>query len=141
MPGVVMLPAPLSIFAAVACRRLRPRNRIAVLSPTMPCSAVLRTDRSCCGRACSSPANPMQFPRSPSIDCFNKRRMRSEEHTSELQSLMRISYAVFCLKKKQKHKQPKYKYRNRKVSTQTTTITHLHIYTRNIIINHKCKYK
>src|SRR3546814_6830368 len=28
--------------------------------------------------------------------------IRSEEHTSELQSLMRISYAVFCLKKKQK---------------------------------------
>src|SRR3546814_10502761 len=28
---------------------------------------------------------------------------RSEEHTSELQSLMRISYAVFCLKKKQQH--------------------------------------
>src|SRR3546814_9641576 len=32
---------------------------------------------------------------------------RSEEHTSELQSLMRISYAVFCLKKKNDHtKQP-----------------------------------
>src|SRR3546814_8318924 len=30
--------------------------------------------------------------------------LRSEEHTSELQSLMRISYAVFCLKKKQKTK-------------------------------------
>src|SRR3546814_19887312 len=30
---------------------------------------------------------------------------RSEEHTSELQSLMRISYAVFCLKTKKKHKQ------------------------------------
>src|SRR3546814_7341409 len=29
---------------------------------------------------------------------------RSEEHTSELQSLMRISYAVFCLKKKNNHK-------------------------------------
>src|SRR3546814_5183542 len=29
-----------------------------------------------------------------------KRRVRSEEHTSELQSLMRTSYAVFCLKKK-----------------------------------------
>src|SRR3546814_3199365 len=29
---------------------------------------------------------------------------RSEEHTSELQSLMRISYAVFCLKKKTKNK-------------------------------------
>src|SRR3546814_9006708 len=30
--------------------------------------------------------------------------VRSEEHTSELQSLMRNSYAVFCLKKKKKHK-------------------------------------
>src|SRR3546814_1288526 len=32
--------------------------------------------------------------------------VRSEEHTSELQSLMRISYAVFCLKKKNKHEIP-----------------------------------
>src|SRR3546814_335470 len=31
---------------------------------------------------------------------YNTSRCRSEEHTSELQSLMRISYAVFCLKKK-----------------------------------------
>src|SRR3546814_1409866 len=30
----------------------------------------------------------------------DQRHLRSEEHTSELQSLMRISYAVFCLKKK-----------------------------------------
>src|SRR3546814_4957683 len=30
-------------------------------------------------------------------------QVRSEEHTSELQSLMRISYAVFCLKKQKKH--------------------------------------
>src|SRR3546814_7512511 len=34
---------------------------------------------------------------------------RSEEHTSELQSLMRISYAVFCLKKKKTHKNKKAK--------------------------------
>src|SRR3546814_5190261 len=34
---------------------------------------------------------------------------RSEEHTSELQSLMRISYAVFCLKKKNKPQTYKYK--------------------------------
>src|SRR3546814_2119247 len=36
-------------------------------------------------------------------ECFetlNEAWLRSEEHTSELQSLMRISYAVFCLKKK-----------------------------------------
>src|SRR3546814_9168964 len=34
------------------------------------------------------------------------RRLRSEEHTSELQSLMRISYAVFCLKKKKQNTAP-----------------------------------
>src|SRR3546814_7379898 len=34
----------------------------------------------------------------------HRRAVRSEEHTSELQSLMRISYAVFCLKKKKKQK-------------------------------------
>src|SRR3546814_1558683 len=44
-----------------------------------------------------------------------EKQNRSEEHTSELQSLMRISYAVFCLKKKKKHKQ-----------TQTTdTLTYI----------------
>src|SRR3546814_1686399 len=32
--------------------------------------------------------------------------LRSEEHTSELQSLMRISYAVFCLKKKKQNTKP-----------------------------------
>src|SRR3546814_7987881 len=36
-------------------------------------------------------------------DVAAKAALRSEEHTSELQSLMRISYAVFCLKKKQQH--------------------------------------
>src|SRR3546814_2882854 len=35
-------------------------------------------------------------------DAAEARVVRSEEHTSELQSLMRISYAVFCLKKKKK---------------------------------------
>src|SRR3546814_3590818 len=34
-----------------------------------------------------------------------ERSRRSEEHTSELQSLMRISYAVFCLKKKKNNKE------------------------------------
>src|SRR3546814_7455426 len=44
---------------------------------------------------------------------------RSEEHTSELQSLMRISYAVFCLKKKKKHKRT-----NDQISEKTTTHNH-----------------
>src|SRR3546814_1074897 len=37
-------------------------------------------------------------------DKVSNTQNRSEEHTSELQSLMRISYAVFCLKKKKKNK-------------------------------------
>src|SRR3546814_1369361 len=36
------------------------------------------------------------------VQIFFHHQARSEEHTSELQSLMRISYAVFCLKKKKK---------------------------------------
>src|SRR3546814_7176540 len=39
-------------------------------------------------------------PPAPLAQLRGQRRLRSEEHTSELQSLMRISYAVFCLKKK-----------------------------------------
>src|SRR3546814_5341494 len=38
----------------------------------------------------------------PGATVWLNRMARSEEHTSELQSLMRISYAVFCLKKKNK---------------------------------------
>src|SRR3546814_3420328 len=49
-----------------------------------------------------------RFPRSPVAIGAGYARcarfFRSEEHTSELQSLMRISYAVFCLKKKKKDK-------------------------------------
>src|SRR3546814_6877712 len=45
--------------------------------------------------------------RNLAIDCRDF--ARSEEHTSELQSLMRISYAVFCLKKKTKTQRQKNK--------------------------------
>src|SRR3546814_6935845 len=44
----------------------------------------------------------MELLTPPLIDALNAVVARSEEHTSELQSLMRISYAVFCLKKKKK---------------------------------------
>src|SRR3546814_5175613 len=43
--------------------------------------------------------------------------VRSEEHTSELQSLMRISYAVFCLKKKNTEQTPHTTSRNRTTSS------------------------
>src|SRR3546814_1104374 len=51
--------------------------------------------------------NSMQGARIASLACVDHalvQRRRSEEHTSELQSLMRISYAVFCLTKKKKYK-------------------------------------
>src|SRR3546814_1724078 len=56
----------------------------------------------------------LPFPRLPAIPFFERDdypwvkdvEARSEEHTSELQSLMRISYAVFCLKKKTNARTP-----------------------------------
>src|SRR3546814_3014030 len=42
---------------------------------------------------------PLELDAMGTVSCHG----RSEEHTSELQSLMRISYAVFCLKKKTQH--------------------------------------
>src|SRR3546814_9575596 len=49
-----------------------------------------------CPLPCRTRSQPMNF------GPISRPRNRSEEHTSELQSLMRISYAVFCLKKKNK---------------------------------------
>src|SRR3546814_6419477 len=56
------------------------------------------------------------------------RGMRSEEHTSELQSLMRISYAAFCLKKKKTNK-------TNNIYTKNTTGTPQSIQSLNKIIN------
>src|SRR3546814_10577269 len=53
--------------------------------------------------------DPEPGVRRPRQLCPAQCRDRSEEHTSELQSLMRISYAVFCLKKKKKKKAKKKK--------------------------------
>src|SRR3546814_7270788 len=52
------------------------------------------------------------------------KEFRSEEHTSELQSLMRISYAVFCLKKK---KQQKKETQNTQTKAQIITQTNINI--------------
>src|SRR3546814_4690187 len=75
-----------SVFQA-ACRRLSAR----VIIVPAPCSVLMNF-----GRIGSSRG-------SHRLVC--SAHTRSEEHTSELQSLMRISYAVFCLKKKKKQNQ------------------------------------
>src|SRR3546814_7154917 len=54
-------------------------------------------------RGGSRSTNSQQESCNGSVSGGARRAVRSEEHTSELQSLMRISYAVFCLKKKKKH--------------------------------------
>src|SRR3546814_3829319 len=55
-------------------------------------------------------------------DMAQELEARSEEHTSELQSLMRISYAVFCLKKKNNnHNSAAYRHRNRTTCRIRTT--------------------
>src|SRR3546814_3654573 len=52
---------------------------------------------------CSKFFPPLSGIAADSQDQFPRKKVRrSEEHTSELQSLMRISYAVFCLQKKKK---------------------------------------
>src|SRR3546814_6401895 len=56
----------------------------------------------------------------PDRQSWDALHARSEEHTSELQSLMRISYAVFCLKKKNTNKN---KYTHTSIIPQVTTLS------------------
>src|SRR3546814_5042170 len=69
-----------------------PGARRGLLSRRLPVAGVLLVQLHRRHRALGAAADPQ-------VDHFD----RSEEHTSELQSLMRISYAVFCLKKKNNH--------------------------------------
>src|SRR3546814_10173388 len=72
-----------------------------------PYTTLFRSPTMTAARPITMVPMPMEIS-APPCDCANSApasahsalEMRSEEHTSELQSLMRISYAVFCLKKK-----------------------------------------
>src|SRR3546814_3183830 len=72
-----------------------------------PYTTLFRSRRPAWREAWASPGVSQSWPLSPpagraykSVACpRGVAQLRSEEHTSELQSLMRISYAVFCLKK------------------------------------------
>src|SRR3546814_10095640 len=62
---------------------------------------VSERQRLLCGQLVQRPDVSERSQDQPALEA---RVERSEEHTSELQSLMRISYDVFCLKKKKRHK-------------------------------------
>src|SRR3546814_5226121 len=88
---VAGLASRVSTICCASSRGLRPAglaNCIATLQATSPWAATLGRSRRIVGVAWGWMAPTAA---------------RSEEHTSELQSLMRISYAVFCLKKKTKN--------------------------------------
>src|SRR3546814_6510542 len=95
---------------------------LAVCQPSVPClaaTALMSADRNPCRpKTLTMMGGPIDTRKAPTaVNTLATQRpharfeqnviatvpMRSEEHTSELQSLMRISYAVFCLKKKKKN--------------------------------------
>src|SRR3546814_3870434 len=78
-----------------AARRARRSSRLSRPTGRHPARAT-------CPRGTWSRGSRARRARQASLRC-RRRSSRSEEHTSELQSLMRISYAVFCLKKKTHH--------------------------------------
>src|SRR3546814_10703290 len=83
------------VEADAVVRKFERHQRIEAVNSPAPFTA---SDASAKGSA--SP--PISYLRLLVVACVMK--TRSEEHTSELQSLMRISYAVFCLKKKKTKK-------------------------------------
>src|SRR3546814_3755445 len=86
-----MMPALLIRTLRSGCSAIARRAKSSI-APASPMSSVIAA-------MCSRPA----IARSSASCRLPATITRSEEHTSELQSLMRISYAVFCLKKKNNH--------------------------------------
>src|SRR3546814_1026172 len=82
-------------------RRTAGRSRISEFIASQNVPRILISSCSTRTSLGSSSANQHGRTASPASAFTASNWQRSEEHTSELQSLMRISYAVFCLKKKQ----------------------------------------
>src|SRR3546814_7083728 len=102
-----------------------------------PYTTLFRSCWTCCATRSASPASRKAAARAiagPVASCST----RSEEHTSELQSLMRISYAVFCLKKKkQTHRKTDHirKYRTKKKQSPITELKKNNTYSNDQIKN------
>src|SRR3546814_7572330 len=76
------------------------KNLVQPLTRQTVCSALDRPPREYADMRPSVPGSLASNGQDSGIRCQSCQATRSEEHTSELQSLMRISYAVFCLKQK-----------------------------------------
>src|SRR3546814_7169311 len=108
-------------YFRVARRWLTPCLTSICLTPR---NLARRLESSC--RAPNGHSQPQKAPRFQKTMEMAVAHHRSEEHTSELQSLMRISYAVFCLKKKKKQPKDLKKYEsNTTKSDQITLRQHL----------------
>src|SRR3546814_1579326 len=90
-------------MSAAARNHRRPQHRIQV-EPLVPRRMQAVEEVQPRARACRELRVVAQLLLEPHLQCrVLRQHLRSDEHTSELQSLMRISYAVFCLTKKQIH--------------------------------------
>src|SRR3546814_4460098 len=102
----------LCLFGTAPGRTPRPWRRYATASVAVACAvAAFATNRASPVADGAGGLQPGQSPVTALL--LTGWQKRSEEHTSELQSLMRISYAVFCLKKKHRHQRV-----NRRPSTR-----------------------
>src|SRR3546814_3027313 len=100
--SIAALFAAIAVFVAVVALRQNPAQ------PLDASPANAQPSPSDVQKAAAFRRQITDDPRAPKVSPKGY-DVRSEEHTSELQSLMRISYAVFCLKKK-----------NKKLQTQST---------------------
>src|SRR3546814_8510095 len=100
---------PAMSLASATCIRLSPAVAVTMHSSPSACRNMI-----CIPLPLCCPCRGLRtdiFPLSTLMERLIYHGTGSEEHTSELQSLMRISYAVFCLKKNKYHK--KYKKENK----------------------------
>src|SRR3546814_5840553 len=100
-----------TLFRSHTCFKCPPSlsTRCLITVSVLARSLRLTLPRLVCTRLTERGPNAAIRTLQPSATCPAE-TSRSEEHTSELQSLMRISYAVFCLKKKKKNKKTRYKH-------------------------------
>src|SRR3546814_4265645 len=108
MPDPLMMPTRFTVRPPTTACATAAFGKVSVV---MIVAAASSQPHGGAAKAASNPASALSMgrgtPITPVEETNTSEGWRSEEHTSELQSLMRISYAVFCLKKKNKTKQEK----------------------------------